>query len=133
MELMLWRWSTAVQVTSLLMIAVFFTVLGRSIRTAALRWWVRAWQANFAALAITLFFWFFQPPEWMLRFVVGPLYMSLKMAFVVLLIQGAWAMKRPGAPLAVAADAGRWASSPTRSRPPSSCVRWTRSASSSTR
>lgn len=98
-ELLLWRWSTAVQVTSLLMIAVFFTMLGRSIRTAALQSWVRAWQSNFAALAITLFFWFFQPPPWMLRFVAGPVYMGLKMAFVVFLIQGAWAMKRPGTPL----------------------------------
>jgi diguanylate cyclase (GGDEF)-like protein len=94
MELLLWRWSTAVQATSLLMIAVFFTVLGRHIRTAALRWWVRAWQANGAALAVTHVFWFAQPPDWMLRHVVGPLYMSLKLAFVVLLIQGAWTMKR---------------------------------------
>jgi diguanylate cyclase (GGDEF)-like protein len=100
MELLLWRWSTAVQVTSLVMIAVFFTVLGRSIRTAALRWWVRAWQANFAALAVTSIFWFVQPPPWMLRFVVGPLYMSLKMAFIVLLLQGAWAIRRPGTGLA---------------------------------
>jgi diguanylate cyclase (GGDEF)-like protein len=100
MELLLWRWSTAVQVTSLVMIAVFFTVLGRSIRTAALRWWVRAWQANFAALAVTSIFWFVQPSPGMLRFMVGPLYMSLKMAFVVLLLQGAWAIRRPGTALA---------------------------------
>ena len=98
-ELLLWRWSTAVQVTSLLMIAVFFTILGRSIRTAALQSWVRAWQCNFGALAVTLFFWFFQPPPWGLRFVAAPLYMGLKMAFVVFLIQGAWAMRQPGRPL----------------------------------
>jgi diguanylate cyclase (GGDEF)-like protein len=99
-ELMLWRWSTAVQLTSLLMIALFFTVLGRSIRTAALASWVRAWQCNFAALAVTLSFWLFQPPRAVSRFIVTPLYMTLKMAFVVLLIQGAWTMRRPGAPLA---------------------------------
>src|SRR4051812_8918577 len=99
-ELLLWRWSTAVQVTSLLMIAGFFTMLGRSIRTAALRSWVRAWQLNFAALALTLFFWFFQPSPAMLRFFVGPLYMGLKMGFVVFLLEGAWAMRHPGAPLA---------------------------------
>ena len=95
-ELLLWRWSTAVQLTSLLMIAVFFTMLGRSIRTAALQSWVRAWQCNFAALAVTLSFWLLQPPRAVSRFVIAPLYMSLKMAFVVFLIQGAWATRRPG-------------------------------------
>jgi diguanylate cyclase (GGDEF)-like protein len=98
MELLLWRWSTSVQVTSLLMITVFFWMLGRSIRTAALRWWVRAWIWNLAALAITLFFWFFQPPNWVLHAVVAPVYMGAKTAFVLLLIQGAWAMRRPGRP-----------------------------------
>ena len=96
MELLLWRWSTSVQVTSLVMIGIFFWMLGRSIRTAALRWWVRAWLWNLVALAITLFFWFFQPPSWVLHVVVAPLYMGAKTTFVLLLIQGAWAMRRPG-------------------------------------
>jgi diguanylate cyclase (GGDEF)-like protein len=99
MELLLWRWSTSVQVTSLVMIAVFFFMLGRSIRTASLRWWVRAWLWNVAALAITLFFWFFQPPLWVMHAVVAPVYMGAKTAFVLLLLQGAWAMRRPGRPL----------------------------------
>jgi diguanylate cyclase (GGDEF)-like protein len=99
MELLLWRWSTSVQVTSLVMIAVFFLMLGRSIRTAALRWWVRAWLLNVAALAITLFFWFFQPPTWVMHAVVAPIYMGAKTAFILLLLQGAWAMRRPGRPL----------------------------------
>ena len=99
MELLLWRWSTSVQVTSLVMIAVFFLMLGRSIRTAALRWWVRAWLFNVAALAITLFFWFFQPPIWVMHAVVAPVYMGAKTAFILLLLQGAWAMRRPGRPL----------------------------------
>src|SRR5262245_19407460 len=96
MELWLWRWSTSVQVTSLLMIAVFFWVLGHSIRTAALRWWVRAWLANLAALAVTQFYWFAQPPAWALKYAVGPLYMVAKTAFVLMLIKGAWVMRRPG-------------------------------------
>jgi diguanylate cyclase (GGDEF)-like protein len=100
MELTLWRWSTAVQISSLVMIAVFFTLLGGRIRTAGLRWWVRAWQANFAALAVTDFFWFVQPPEWAFRHLVAPFYMGLKTAFVVFLIQGAWVMKRPSTSLA---------------------------------
>ena len=38
-----WVWSTAVQMTSLLMIAVFFAVLSRSVRLAEVRIWVWAW------------------------------------------------------------------------------------------
>jgi diguanylate cyclase (GGDEF)-like protein len=99
MELLLWRWSTSVQVTSLVMITIFFWMLGRSIRTAALLWWVRAWVWNLVALAITLFFWFFQPPNWVMHAVVAPVYMGAKTTFILLLIQGAWAMRRPGRPL----------------------------------
>ncbi|HET6897868.1 MAG TPA: hypothetical protein VFK70_05960, partial [Vicinamibacteria bacterium] len=99
MELLLWRWSTSVQVTSLVMITIFFWMLGRSIRTAALRWWVRAWVWNLVALAITLFFWFFQPPNWVMHAVVAPVYMGAKTTFILFLIQGAWAMRRPGRPL----------------------------------
>jgi len=39
----LWVWSTAVQTTSLLMIAVFFAVLARSVRLVELRIRVWAW------------------------------------------------------------------------------------------
>jgi len=99
MELLLWRWSTSVQVTSLVMIAAFFFMLGRSIRTASLRWWVQAWVWNVVALAITLFFWFFQPPLWVMHAVVAPGYMGAKTVFILLLLQGAWAMRRPGRPL----------------------------------
>jgi hypothetical protein len=38
----LWVWSTAVQTTSLLMIAVFFAVLARSVRLAPVRIWLGA-------------------------------------------------------------------------------------------
>ena len=99
MELLLWRWSTSVQVTSLVMITIFFWMLGRSIRTAALRWWVRAWIWNLVALAITIFFWFFQPPNWVMHALVAPVYMGAKTTFILFLIQGAWAMRRPGRPL----------------------------------
>ena len=98
-DLLLWRWSTSVQVTSLVMITVFFCMLGRHIRTAALRWWVRAWLFNLAALAITSVFWFVRPPVWVLHAVVAPIYMGAKTTFVLFLIQGAWAMLRPGRPL----------------------------------
>ena len=50
MELLLWRWSTTAQITSELMIAVFFVVLARSVRRVEMRPWVQAWVANLAAL-----------------------------------------------------------------------------------
>jgi diguanylate cyclase (GGDEF)-like protein len=97
MELLLWRWSTAVQFGSLLMVAVFFLVLARSSSRAELRWWVLAWFANAAALGITVFFWFAQP-----EFGVGWLrggYIASKLAFTLWLLQGAWAVARPGTDL----------------------------------
>jgi len=98
MELLLWRWSTAVQVTSLVMIAVFFAVLGRSVRRAEVGWWVKAWVANLAALGVTVGYWVFQPPEPIDPVMRGS-YMAAKTAFVVLFLLGAWAHVRPGAPL----------------------------------
>jgi diguanylate cyclase (GGDEF)-like protein len=98
LELALWRWSTAVQVSSLATIAVFFAVLARSVRTGELRFWVFGWIANFTALAVALAYWYFVPPQ-----LVGPifraLYMGSKTAFVLFLLQGAWALKHPGARL----------------------------------
>jgi diguanylate cyclase (GGDEF)-like protein len=95
MDLLLWRWSTAVQVTSLLMIAAFFAVMARTSKRAELRWWALAWWANLAALTITVFFWYFQPESFGVW--VRGSYIASKMAFAVLLLQGAWALARPGA------------------------------------
>jgi diguanylate cyclase (GGDEF)-like protein len=95
MELMLWRWSTTVQLSSLAIIAVFFAVLSRSVRSAELRWWVLAWCANFVALGITLGYWYLQPPDWSFPF-VRAFYVSAKTAFVLFLMEGAWSLKRPG-------------------------------------
>jgi diguanylate cyclase (GGDEF)-like protein len=92
---MLWRWSTAVQVSSLATIAVFFIVLARSVRTGELRFWVLAWIANFAALVVTVAFWYVAPPAF-LNPLVRALYMGAKTAFVLFLMRGAWALKRPG-------------------------------------
>jgi diguanylate cyclase (GGDEF)-like protein len=98
MDLLLWRWSTAVQVTSLLMIAAFFAVMARTSKRAELRWWALAWWANLAALSITVFFWYFQPASFGVW--VRGSYIASKMAFAVLLLQGAWALTRPGALIA---------------------------------
>ena len=97
-QLLLWQWSSAVQVTSLAMIAAFFALLVRFNPRAELRWWTLAWVANLVALSVTLAFWYFQPPA-ELRPVVGAAYMASKLTFVVLLIQGGWTMMRPGARL----------------------------------
>ena len=50
----LWVWSTAVQTSSLLMIAVFFAILSRSVRLAEVRIWVWAWACNLYALLVTV-------------------------------------------------------------------------------
>lgn len=92
----LWVWSTTVQTTSLLMIAVFFAVLARSVRLAEVRIWVWAWLCNLGALVVTVAYWYFQQP---IGALIRGSYMGGKAAFVVLLIQGAWALKKPGARL----------------------------------
>jgi diguanylate cyclase (GGDEF)-like protein len=95
MELFLWRWSTALQVTSLVVIAAFFSALARSTPRAELRWWLWAWLSNLGALALTLIFWYFEPEGWTQLLVRGG-YLWTKTTFVWLFIQGAWALVRPG-------------------------------------
>lgn len=94
MDLLLWRWSTAVQFASALMVAAFFVALGRSSRRAEVRWWVQAWFANAAAMGVTVFFWFVQPSA-NVGWVTGA-YMATKLGFVLWLLHGAWAVGRPG-------------------------------------
>ena len=96
-QLLLWQWSSAVQVTSLAMIAVFFALLARIKPRAELRWWALAWLANLVALAVTLIYWYFQPAS--ILPVARGAYMAAKLTFVLLLIQGGWTMMRPGARL----------------------------------
>jgi diguanylate cyclase (GGDEF)-like protein len=93
-QLILWRWSSAVQVASLVMIAAFFAIFSRVNPRAELTWWARAWLANLLALTVTLLFWYFQPT--VLRPLIGPLYLGSKIAFVLMVAQGAWTMIRPG-------------------------------------
>lgn len=93
MELMLWQWSTSVQVTSLLMIAAFFAVLSRSLRGPETGYWIAAWTLNFVSLASALSFWYFGLDDF--GFLVRPVYMGTKTAFVLLLLQGALIMQGP--------------------------------------
>ena len=96
-QLLLWRLSTAVQLVSLAMIAVFFAIFARLNPRAEVTWWARAWFANLLALSLTLVYWYFQPAP-LLSF-IGPLYLASKIAFVLMLTQGAWSLSRPGARL----------------------------------
>jgi diguanylate cyclase (GGDEF)-like protein len=93
MELLLWRWSTTAQIVSALLIAVFFVVLGRSLRRVEARPWMKAWLANLGALGVVVVFWYAQPNDTvylLLRF--G--YFFLKTLFVVLLTSGAFRIVR---------------------------------------
>jgi len=95
MELLLWRWSTAVQTTSLVMITVFFVLLARAVRLAAVRWWLLAWSCSLAALVVTVFFWYVQAGAGLFPLVASA-YIAAKTAFVLFLIHGGWTLKRPG-------------------------------------
>lgn len=86
------------QVTSAVMIAVFWVVLARSDPRVELRWWVRAWMANLVALSVTVLYWYLAPPPAVVPFAFA-LYLAGKTLFLLLLLQGAWALVRPGAVL----------------------------------
>ncbi len=89
MDVQLWRWSTTVQITTALLIALFFFVLMRTTRHTGLRVWVVAWLAHLAALTMALAYSTSpraaDPALPALRFV----YIALECAFVALLAIGA--------------------------------------------
>ena len=89
-QLLLWRWSTIVQLISLAMATAFFALLARASRRAELRSWMRAWLANFLALVVTSLYWVLQPASLFPLF--SALYLAAKAVFVVLLMQGVWLM-----------------------------------------
>src|SRR3954452_193407 len=98
MELLLWRWSTTAQITSELMIAVFFVVLARSVRRVEMRPWIQAWLWNLAALFVTIIFWFAQPKSRIAFMTIVFGYTLSKTIFSVLLVAGTWnfVRRRPG-------------------------------------
>jgi diguanylate cyclase (GGDEF)-like protein len=95
MELLLWRWSTAVQASSLATLALFFFALSRSVRLDEVRTWSAAWAWNLAALLVTLAHWHFQPGPAFFR-PTSIAYALTKVGFVLLLVQGAYGLKHPG-------------------------------------
>jgi diguanylate cyclase (GGDEF)-like protein len=93
--LTLWRWSIAVQVTSVAMITLFFGVLQRSVRREDLGIWATGWLLNLLALSVALFFWLALPDGvgyWSVRFC----FLSLKTLAALVLLQGGWALAYPG-------------------------------------
>ncbi|HTA64938.1 MAG TPA: hypothetical protein VK753_05490, partial [Xanthomonadaceae bacterium] len=88
MELLLWRWSTLVQITSDLMIAMFFIALARSLGRRELRDWVGAWALDFVAIAIATAYWLLQPRSDAYFPVISAAYTFAKNAFIVLLVFG---------------------------------------------
>lgn len=89
MDLQLWRWSTAVQVVSALLIALSFLVLSRSTQRAELKVWVAAWIANLLAMSVTMVYWLRPSQSDALLSAVRIPYVLFKVAFVFLLIVGA--------------------------------------------
>lgn len=87
------------QITSALMIAVFFVVLGRSILRIELRPWVSAWLANLGALAVTSIYWIAQPDSEAVFVALRAAYLFTKTAFVVLLALGVWTFVRNTPPV----------------------------------
>ena len=87
MELFLYQLSIWGLVATSLMIAIFFLVLTRSNRRAEMRWWTWGWFGNFAAMTLTLAFWYFQPPVAFHPFVFAT-YMAAKGVYVWMLLRG---------------------------------------------
>jgi len=96
MGALLYQWSTAAQLVSVFMIALFYTTLARSVRRSEVVWWQASWWWNFAALAVTVAFWLFAFPPVGNSLIRG-VYVGSKTACVLLLVQGALAMRHPGA------------------------------------
>jgi diguanylate cyclase (GGDEF)-like protein len=102
MELTLWRWSVSAQLVSLAIITTFFAILARSVDQRALRTWLAGWAMNVAALVVTLVYWFVSASEAEevsrgIAFALRLLYMTSKSLCVLLLVDGGWALARPGA------------------------------------
>lgn len=93
-QLLLWRWSTLVQLSSVAMVAAFFALLARTNPRVELKWWARAWAFNLLAILVTSLFWILRSDA--ILPMVSALYVAGKSAFTLLLMQGAWAMIRPG-------------------------------------
>lgn len=86
--LLLWRWSTAVQITSALMLMVFFLVVYNTAkRKDRFTHWVAAFVANGIGLTAVWSYWLFRPGT-VLQVPLTALYFAGKAAFVLMLLYG---------------------------------------------
>lgn len=92
-ELLLWRWSTLVQITSAWMLMLFFVVVRRASGRRELDAWVGAWIANGVALGVTCVYWLLQPPA-VFRYPLTAAYVASKTVFLLLLLLGTIAFAR---------------------------------------
>ena len=90
-ELLLWQWSTAVQISSAALVAIFFVAFRRSTGRREVIWWMVAWLANGLALLVTWVFWFWQPQGLWLPGLQAA-YTLLKSAFIAAMVVGAKAL-----------------------------------------
>ncbi len=95
MGTLLYQWSTAAQLVSVLMITIFYATLARSVRRSEVSLWAWGWAWNLFALGATVSYWFITPPDgarWLLR----ASFFGGKAAYAILLVHGAICMRRPG-------------------------------------
>jgi diguanylate cyclase (GGDEF)-like protein len=94
MDVQLWRWSVIVQVSTALLLTLFFFVLMRTTRRSGLSIWVSAWLAHLAALVVALLYAI--TPRAVLAPVAGVrfAYLALECLFVVFLAIGAAQLAR---------------------------------------
>lgn len=98
MELFLYQLSIWGLAATSAMIAIFFLILQRSNHREEMRWWTNGWFANVGAMALTLAFWYVQPPAALHPFVFA-IYLAFKNVYVWLLLRGTFEFqsRRPAA------------------------------------
>lgn len=95
-DLLLWQWSLITQGVSGAMIAGFFLVFGRSMRTPAMQRWTLAWLAHLAALAVTSVDVFLIDDSTPLSFaIVCGAYLAAKAVFVMAMLDGLHLARHP--------------------------------------
>jgi len=94
-QLALQRWSVGVQLGTVLVLAVFFTILSRSLPLAEVRLWAGAWVANLLALT-SVFIGSFADPAPVLAVLSTAGYAAAKTAYALLIVAGAQHHVRPG-------------------------------------
>ena len=94
-QLVLQRWSVGIQLGIVLILAVFFAILSRSLRLAEVRLWAGAWAANLLALTAVFTGAFATPPPAVV-FVTTAVYVAAKTTYALLIVAGAQYHVRPG-------------------------------------